>query len=288
MRWFLFISMTCFSVAVFAQHQVSGKIFRRDTNEALSYAVIGIAGKATGTISRQDGGYRLTLGEAVLPSDTVAFSYVGFRTEYFTVEELTGAEKDVYLEQEPVDIPTVVVTNRKSRERKIGRSTTGTGFTHWNFFMSDYKQPENLIGCELAMRTDFKNDSRINSLCFNISANTFEWIRLRINIYEVEEDTPTDLFLQEDIQVDLNDKFKGWKDVDLAAYGLYVPAGKSLAVSFMVVDCQPTEDLERQWITLPASMITGHTTYTRKQPMDEWEKMNAAVSFYLNTTVYPD
>ena len=76
------------SAGVLAQDKlVSGIVIDSLTEEPLPFTNIGVVGKELGSISNSEGNYTLSL-EEVSPTDTVFFSFVGYRNLKYTVSRL--------------------------------------------------------------------------------------------------------------------------------------------------------------------------------------------------------
>ena len=85
---YLLILLLTTSLGLQAQEQVvSGIIIDSLTQEPLPFTNIGVVGKDLGSISNSEGRYTLSL-ESVAPTDTVFFSFVGYKNVRFPIQRL--------------------------------------------------------------------------------------------------------------------------------------------------------------------------------------------------------
>ncbi len=87
---------------------LSGKILDRISNDAIAYASIGVLNSSIGTISNQDGEFRLILPDT-LQNAQITFNHLGYRTQTLTVSLLSGQSATFMLDPEVVPLQEIVV-----------------------------------------------------------------------------------------------------------------------------------------------------------------------------------
>ena len=104
MRKFIFFVLLMPFVSVWGQTEVKGVVSEAETNEPLIGVNIVVKGTSQGTITNQDGVYRIT----VKPTDILVFKYMGYTSKEITVGNQTTI--DVTLAQDGVLLQEAVVT----------------------------------------------------------------------------------------------------------------------------------------------------------------------------------
>lgn len=87
---------------------VRGKIIDRESKIELSFANISVKGKSIGTVSNEQGVFNFNISKNII-SDTLVFSYMGYKNTYIPVGQLSLCENIIYLTGDTYDIKEVVV-----------------------------------------------------------------------------------------------------------------------------------------------------------------------------------
>jgi hypothetical protein len=87
---------------------IEGSLLNRYTNEPITYATVGVPAGATGTISNRNGRFLLRLPDSLRQS-IVRFSHIGYLTQEFEAQLLTGQPRTFLLEPKVISIQEVVV-----------------------------------------------------------------------------------------------------------------------------------------------------------------------------------
>ena len=112
----ILLSIISLHISVFAYSQekiISGKVWNFENNKPLPYVNIGIKNKTVGTVSSNDGLFKLLLNDKVTSKDTVVFSYIGFKTEKYLVSELNKTKEPILLQPETMELDQVVISSKK-------------------------------------------------------------------------------------------------------------------------------------------------------------------------------
>lgn len=265
--------------------KIEGEIRNFENNEPLSYVNIGIANKTVGTVSNAKGFFILELNEKIKQTDTVIFSYIGFKTEKFLVSELNRKENNILLSSENMELDEVIVSSKKIKlkQKKIGRSSKGLGLMHMNFYTYDEKGVDDRLSKERGMKLNIKRNCHIKDLNFNISSNDFTSLKFRVNFYKIKDNLPTGLIVQKDIVFEIKDNYLGWFKVDLEPYEIYLKEDiDEVAVTIQWLESKKKDEKSKYFsISTAASPIS--TAYFREKAMDTWTTGGQSLSFYLNS-----
>lgn len=113
MCWLLFVSAT-WSYMLSAQTTVSGTITDADTGETLPGVNISVKGSTTGTTTKEDGSYFLSVNQP--PPIIIVFSYLGYQTEEITIDK-QNRSLDLALQVAAMLGDEVVMSASRLRER---------------------------------------------------------------------------------------------------------------------------------------------------------------------------
>ena len=97
---------------LFAQ-TIEGKVTNANTKEPLLYVNVSFPKENYGTITNDDGAFRLKLKVAPQANDTIVFSMVGFQTESYTYSELVKHNFSVSLSEKIEQIGEVKVSSKR-------------------------------------------------------------------------------------------------------------------------------------------------------------------------------
>ncbi|MDE3744128.1 carboxypeptidase-like regulatory domain-containing protein [Maribacter polysaccharolyticus] len=267
--------------------QIIGEVKSFENDEPLPYVNIGIANKTVGTVSNENGIFKLDLNEKATSKDTVIFSFIGFKTKKYLASELINKKKTVLLQPQNTELDEVVVTTKKIKlkPKRIGRTSKGLGLTHSNFYSYYEKDVDDRLSKERGMKFKIRKNCHIQNLNFNITSNDFKSLKFRVNIYKIENGLPTDLIVQKNIVFEINDNFLGWFKVDLEPYDIYLKEElEEIAVTIQWLESVKTDKKSKYFAISTASSPT-HTAYFREKAMDGWTKGGQNLSFYLNAIV---
>jgi len=284
LKFFLSIIFLFINVISYSQEQIiSGKVWNFENNELLAYVNIGIKNKTVGTVSNNNGLFKLLLNDKVISKDTVVFSFIGFKTERYLVSELYNSNT-ISLHPENTKLDEVVLSSKKVKlkPKKIGRSSKGLGLMHYNFYTYYEKDVDDRLSKELGMKFNVRRDCHIKDLNFNITSNNFKSLKLRVNIYNVKNGLPKDLIVQENIVFEIKNNFLGWFKVDLEPYEInFKEEVGEVAVTIQWLE-SIKENEKSKYFSISTASSPTHTAYFREKAMDSWNKGGQSLSFYLN------
>ena len=283
----IFFSMISIFIIITVHSQektITGKVWNLKNNEPLAYVNIGIKNKSIGTVSNKNGLFKLFLNDKTSLNDTVIVSYIGFKTEKFLVSELNTLKNPILLQPKNMELDEVVVRSKKIKlkSKKIGRSSKGLGFLHWNFYTRYEKDVDDRLSKEKGMKFNIKRDCHIKDLNFNITSNNFKSLKFRVNFYKIKDGLPTDLIVQKNIVFEIKDRFLGWFTVDLEPYEIFLDKEiEDVAVTIQWLESVKANERSR-YFSISTTISPIHTAYFREKAMDSWDKGGENLSFYLN------
>jgi len=282
----LFITMsisTC-TVHLFAQAPKTDAIILKGTisdkaDQPLAYVSVGILNKPVGTVSDSLGNFSFEISNGNL-SDTLQVSIVGYNSFQILVKNfISGPEKKIRLTERATQLEEVVVTSGKERKNTeiIGRQGSGK-LTQVSIHHKT--SVEETIGSEMGMRYRIeKNNAILKDLNFYISANNFNSIKFRINIYSVKNDLPDTLIYNKQIFTTL-DKYKtGWTKIDLEDYNIKIKDDIIVTAQWIESSLNKTE---RPVTMVPVAMsLFSKNCYVRVASQDKWKKVGMKLSNFI-------
>ena len=279
--FFFFIAITLNS---FSQEKViNGEIKDAENNTYLQYANIGISNKNTGTVSNSDGKFSLKIDEKINDNDFVTFSYIGYQTQTIAISKLKLPYNVIKLKPKKNQLDEVIVKFVKLEPKIIGRNLKGLGIMHANFYNYYEKDVDDRLSKEIGMKFKLKKDCKINDLNFNITSNEFRSLKFRVNFYKIENGFPTNLIVEKDIVFEIKNEFKGWFNLDLKSYEIYLDKEtEDIAITIQWVESLKANG-KSKYFGISTAMSATETSFFREKSMDSWKISGQSLSFYLNT-----
>lgn len=200
-----------FSITAKSQH-LQGTITDAESGQPLPYVHVGILGKNYGTVSDENGKYRIEL-EGIAPQDSLAFSILGYQVQKFYIASIQSKSiLDIFLQPTIYEIETLTVTDRSGISTKnIGYDKASKTTVGWN--------GRAWRGTEIAQPIEgLEGDWLLDFYC-HIRFNMFDSVIFRLNIYENVYGQPGQSLLQENILLQIGKKQK-WLKFDLRPYNL--------------------------------------------------------------------
>lgn len=155
---------------------LEGQVVDAQSSGPLSYVNIGIANKNVGTVSAEDGQFRLILrpGQA---NDTLSFSFIGYETLRIPVEVMFALRIPVVMHRKAVKLQEIVVKNHRYKARFFGTFTQSA--------MAQAGFSENILGkeCGVMMRT--RRPTLLEEVQINFGQCSYDSVYFRLNVYQV-------------------------------------------------------------------------------------------------------
>lgn len=246
----------------------------------LPYVSVGVVNKPIGTISNEQGNFLLDLNRASA-GDTIKLSLVGYTSQEFPLSDLrnAGAKHVFHLVPRAIQLTEVQIVGKKDiTETTIGRTAKG-GILQATFNPSKTSIREKL-GTEIGMKMDYSRHTPATLKTFHwfLSANNFNYLKLRVNVYSVKNGLPDSLITNQNIIVEVPQEKTGWMTVDLLPYHIQVQ--DDFAISMQWLDSKIT-DAQAPKIWIPGTVSPFGHVYYRDASQDKWRRAAAKISYYV-------
>jgi CarboxypepD_reg-like domain len=257
-----------------------GIIFDKETNASLAYVSIGLQNKPIGTISDSNGHYSFHVLQENL-DDTVLISIVGYENKQILLKELrTHDSQNIFLTRKDYVLPAVVVSNRLNKTEIIGRQSSNKLV---QISIHNKKSVKETIGSEMGIRVKPSHSgSYLKNVNWYFSANNFNYIKIRLNIYAVKNNMPDTLLSDAQIFTVIPDFKTGWISLDLLPYNVQV--NQEFIITMQWIESRMDKEEPPKTI-VPVSISNAKNTYARVASQDIWKRMKYSPSFYV-TLVY--
>ena len=193
-RLLLLCGLLC--AALSNAQMLKGTITDAATGEPLPYVNIGVLNKNIGTVSTEEGEFAFAVPAGHL-SDTVRISMIGYGTRDVVVSKLRDellASPVIKMKEEQVELPQVVVSNKKAKQKLLGNKTESQSTT------VGFK--DNRLGYEIGMIMRIKGKSaRLKTFTASVASTNNPNVKLRLNFYSVDKGKPGKLIIDENIFV---------------------------------------------------------------------------------------
>ncbi|MGV6831986.1 MAG: carboxypeptidase-like regulatory domain-containing protein [bacterium] len=244
---------------------LTGKLLDQENNQPVVYANIGFVAKGIGTISNENGVFKLTFKKSkVSENEELQISTLGYETLKISLarlEQLLLSNRTIYLAPEPLSLNEVFITNEKRRESRLGvhrESTEVVG--SW--------QDSLALGGEIATKIRIRKvDTRLLDLKFNILKNLSDSLKVRVNIYNYNKRFPQEKLLKKNIFHTIS-RFKGQETIDLRPYDIRVHDDIVVSIELVKVYGDKIDFI------VSGEAFNG-TSFKRYVSQDKWERFSA-------------
>lgn len=188
--------------------------------QPLPYATVGVLDQGVGTVADAQGQFRLTLPPAVVGTDSLRFALLGYGARTFAVAALPAAPLTVALPTTSVALTEVTIRVRGLDSARIGNRHYRTNL-QTNFALGG--QAGLNVGSEIGRVFQLpKRGAWLDQFEFVLSANDFDSVQLRVNVYQLRGGVPTTSLLQRPVYKQLIGKGSRRVRVDLRPLNLFV------------------------------------------------------------------
>jgi hypothetical protein len=256
-----------------------GKVVDTENNLPLPYVSVGVLNKSQGTVSDSLGQFAFSITTENI-SDSLQFSIIGYHSFRVAVKDfINNSDKPIKLTANVTLLREVHVTSSNSRinTEAIGRQSSGKLI---QASIHNKTSADETIGSEMGMRYKIdKNNAILKDFNFYISANNFNSIKFRINIYSVKNDLPDTLINNKQIFTTINNFKTGWIKIALEEYSLTVRNDIIITVQWV----ESRMDKKENPITIvPVEMsLFSKFCYVRIASQDKWKRMGIRLSSYV-------
>ena len=214
---FLVILYITFLSSIFGQ-TITGIVLDKDSEIPITYVSIGIINKTGGTYSDDSGKFSITVS-ALEETDSLRFSSIGYRSVSFSMneikEKLIENDLKVFMVKEIVNLRGVSIFPHKYRKKILGNKISNR---HVCICGSNEMESGIIIKNKDKLYLD-KISFSFSSDCSKMPDSAL----IRINIYNTNQNLPSELVLHEPIIVLLSKELYDEKiNVDIRKYNVSV------------------------------------------------------------------
>jgi hypothetical protein len=210
-------------------------------------------------------------------------SIVGYNSLRIAVKDFIGInDKTIRLTVSIAQLAEVVVTSSNPRNNTeiIGRQGSGK---LTQISIHNKNSVDETVGSEMGMLYKTKKQNAIlKDFNFYISANNFNYVKFRVNIYSLKNGIPDSLICNKQIFATLDNFKTGWTKIDLEKYNIKI-------IDEFVVTVQWIEsrmDYKEKPITILPFAATpfSKNCFARIASQDKWIKKGMNLSNFITIT----
>jgi len=257
--------------SVFGQNSADGIIKNAETKESIPYVSIGILKRDKGTVSDKNGNFKLEILKE-FKNDTIRISSIGYKSKSFIAHEFLSKMKlhsTLELLPDIIELNEVVISSKGLKEKILGNKTK-SGMMRGGFRNAP-------LGHELGLKIKIKKSpTYIEKFHTNITSNTGESMKFRLNFYNLKNELPFQRIINENIIFEI-DISEGEFTLDLSKYNIVIKEDFYFTVELIENQKQDQE------IFFSANLL-GKPIITRQTSQGEWKKLGS-VGIGFNLTV---
>jgi CarboxypepD_reg-like domain len=255
---------------------LKGIIMEEGSKTPLIYVNIGILNKPIGTVSDTLGNYSLTINQENI-TDTLQVSSVGYVTKKIAVNTLIQAsDKTIRLTKKITVLQEVVVSNKKGISETVGRESDGKFI---QISLHNKTSVDETIGSELGIKVKVKKGgATLKDFNWYMSANNFNSIKFRVNIYALKNNMPDTLISNKEIFITVENFKTGWTKIDLTPYNIAV--NNDFVITLQWVESK-MDKKENPVTIIPVAFSFSKNCYARVASQDKWKRVGIKPSCFV-------
>ena len=258
---------------------LKGTVTDKKTNQPLAYVSVGILDKPDGTVTDTTGHFSFAVAQEN-SADSLQISIVGYNTERIAVKDfLANPDRSIQLTERADWLTEVIVTNAAPRTNTeiIGRQSVSK-FVQVSIHHKT--SAEETIGSEMGMRyKTIKTNAVLKDFNFYVSANNFNHVKFRVNIYALKNDKPDTLLYNKQIFSTVDNFKTGWIKVDLEDYNIKIK--NEFIVTIQWIESRMDKKENPVTILPVAPAPFAKNCYLRIASQDKWKRMGVNLSSYV-------
>lgn len=280
-RPFLILVITLLNAfATFALAQtIKGKVIDAITKQPIPYATIKVKGEDLGTLTIDDGSFILDMpGNSDVSGKSITVSSVGYQLLTIKLLNLQKSNLVIYLQPASTVLNAVKIKPTQFKTKVYGRTGNSTFMTTTMFTQS--RLVDDNLGKEQAAVINIDNEVYLRNFNMYVVFNRFKTVKFRLNLYSVKNDYPDSLLNNSDVIFEVSQK-RGWVQVDLTPYNIYLQGRRKVAVAIQWLK-SVKEDSTSRAFSVSATLSPTHAIYFRDKTQAAWNKIgNAYVAFNI-------
>lgn len=254
--------------AGYSQNFAEGQILDAESEEPIPYVNIGITRLMTGTVSHENGAFRLEYNSE---DDLITFSAIGYEIHEMAVRDLLS-NGSVYMSPTTYEMDEIIVQEKalgkiKNLGYKLDKRGESVGFGSTQ------------LGTEIGALIEIDRETIIYQAFFTVNRTTDEELLFRVNLYEFENGESTRNLIPENVLVAAPEK-SGTFSVNLTKYNIVTE--KDVMLSLEWVKAVSLEQDEIQDIAFRADKTRRNpNAYLRSTSLAPMVSMEQFVKYNL-------
>ncbi|UOG77035.1 carboxypeptidase-like regulatory domain-containing protein [Hymenobacter tibetensis] len=255
---------------------LEGQILNTKTGEPVPFATLGVPGRGLGTVADEQGRYLLRLPYSL--RDTLIVSCVGFSSAVVLPSALATGQRVFRLAPQEQILREIKVEHRRLHPALLGY-TKEKGDIFWIGGSSGKRTVENEWGWEFGTVLKPVRRTYLEEFHIFLSANNYERLRFRLNLYALEQGRPGRALLSQDIQLLCTKEQRGWLTVDLRPYELELEAQPVVAtIQWLQSEKADPED---KYFSIPVTRQSRQVMVERENSQAAWTTHDMQPSLYF-------
>ena len=273
MRLLIFIFFLNQTLFLFAQ-TFTGNVIDFNTKQPIEYVSIGVKNKDIGTISNNNGEFKITLSKENI-KDSIRFSMIGYESKTYSITDLINRFPNllclIYLNKKEIELKEIIIRPKVYKQKVLGNDITSR-FGQAGFGNSP-------LGHEIGTLMKIKSSPCfIEDIKFNVSICDFDSIFFRLNIYKLDVNGEPECILKQPIYIQASKKnIKEDLIIDMKKYNIKVESDFIITIEF-------DKTLGIGAFYLKAN-LAGNPTYIKETSQSPWKKYPTGVGI-SSTVIY--
>lgn len=319
---FLIATLLTLTSSSYSQTILTGAVVNQE-NDPIPYANIGIVDTEVGTISNEDGSFRISI-PATYNDHQLLFSSIGYEQTSVPVNSATGSSNlQIQLKKKITELPQLVVypDRKKNRFKELGNNAS-------LFLSGELHYDSVYAGSAMALLIDRSNYSSLkylNSASLYIAKNLSPKFKVRFRVMSVDPENmqPEKDLLHQSVVLN-SDKRRGWMTFELEE-NLYLQEDRFYVVFEWILDQKDRKHIANAYsnymetypervsydttiiqgekvsipqinkvlagtifgTTLSKKALEDHLCYYRSNSFGEWKKASGILSAKVELSEYP-
>ena len=220
----LFLLLFLVNIA-FSQITIKGVVMDSATDLPIPYVNIGIQKLGLGTVSDQDGKYKISTENE---QDQVMFSSIGYEVRTIPAEDLIqNATVELVPKKYAMREVEITASKLESKEEIFGVKNKNRGLS--------IGFGSRQLGTEVGALIQIKQPTYVKNANFVLNHAKGDSLLFRVNIYDYKDDQPGEKILKEDLFIRTKQR-KGVISIDLTSYNLILENDVMLSLEWIKDD----------------------------------------------------
>ena len=255
---------------------LEGQVLNSRTGEPVPFATLGVPGRGLGTVADEQGRYLLRLPPSL--TDTLVVSCVGFSSGVILPATLASGKRVFQLAPQEHALREIKVEHRRLHPALLGNPKS-KGDIFWMGGSSGKRTVDTEWGWELGALLKPVRPTYLEEFHLFLSANNYELLRFRLNLYAVEQGRPGRALLSQDIQLVCTKQQHGWLTVDLRPYEVLLE-GQPVMATVQWLQSEKT-DPEDKYFSIPVTRQPRQVMVERENSQAAWTVHDMQPSLYF-------